>query len=104
MIQRRFRWTAVAVFAAVMTVAEVFALSAAARDAKRWMASDQVREVQQAGRAVAAAVTGAANRESAGRGCAKVRVVSARSMREAVREARREMEKARTERATEIDI
>ena len=55
MMHPRFRWTAVAMFAAVMTVAEVFALSAAARDARRWLDSDQVREVQQAGRAVAAA-------------------------------------------------
>ena len=104
MIQRRFRWTAVAVFAAVMTVAEVFAIQAGARDAKRWLESDQVREVQQAGRAVAAAVTGAANRECDGRGCVKVRVVSARSVREAVREARRQIEEARAERIAESDI
>ena len=104
MIQRRFRWTAVAVFAAVMTVAEVFALSAAARDAKRWLASDEVREVQQAGRAVAAAVTGAANRGCSGRGCVKVRVASARSVREAVREARRQIEEVRAERITDSGI
>ena len=104
MMHPRFRWTAVAMFAAVMTVAEVFALSAAARDARRWLDSDQVREVQQAGRAVAAAVTGAANRECDGRDCVKVRVVSARSVREAVREARREIEKVRAERITDSDI
>jgi len=104
MINRRSRWTAVAVFAAVMTVAEVFALSAAARDAKQWLQSDQVREVQQAGRAVAAAVTGAAHRECDGRGCVKVRVVSARSVRQAVREARRQIEEGRTERVTDSDI
>ena len=104
MIQRRFRWTAVAVFAAVMTVAEVFALSAAARDAKRWMASEPVREVQQAGLAVAAAVTGAANRECEGRRCVKVHVVSARNVRQAVREARRQIEEARMERIEDSGI
>lgn len=104
MIQRRFRWTAVAMFAAVMTVAEAFAITAAARDARRWLESDQVREVQQAGRAVAAAVTGAANRECNGRDCVKVRVVSARSVREAVREARRQIEEVRAERITDSNI
>ena len=104
MMHRRFGWAAVAVFAAVMTVAEAFAIQAAARDAKRWLQSDQVREVQQAGRAVAAAVTGAANRGCEGRRCVKVRVVSARSVREAVREARRQIEQASTERAADIDI
>ena len=104
MIQRRVRWTAVAMFAAVMTVAEAFAITAAARDARRWLKSDQVREVQQAGRAVAAAVTGAANRECNGRDCVKVRVVSARSVREAVREARRQIEEVRAERITDSNI
>jgi hypothetical protein len=104
MLQRRFRWAAVAMFAAVMTVAEVFAITAGARDARRWLESDQVREVQQAGRAVAAAVTGAAHRECNGRDCVKVRVVSAHSVREAVREARRQIEEVRMERITDSDI
>lgn len=65
------RWTAVAVFAAVMTVAEAFALHAATKDAKRWIssASDSAREIQLAGSAVAAAVTGAAYRECSDGDC-----------------------------------
>lgn len=97
MIHTRIRWTAVAVFAAVMTVAEVIAIQAMARDAKQWLASDAAREVQQAGRAVAAAVTGAANREPGGRCDMKVRVARAREVRAALREARIEMEQARAD-------
>ncbi|MEO5618311.1 MAG: hypothetical protein ABIS67_11105 [Candidatus Eisenbacteria bacterium] len=54
----RIKWTAVALFAAVMTIAEVVAFQAAARDARRWLASDSAREILQAGRAVARVVVG----------------------------------------------
>jgi len=54
----RIRWTAVAIFAAVMTVAEVVAVQAIARDAQRWLAGDTAREIQSAGRTVAEVVSG----------------------------------------------
>lgn len=39
---------ALAVFAAVMTVAEAFALQAAIRDTRRWLAGDQARDLRHA--------------------------------------------------------
>ncbi len=101
----RFRWTAVAVFAAVMTIVEVFALSAAAREAKRWLASDEARGLRQAGRAMAAAVTGAAPRECRLRnGSVKVRVLSGEEVRAALRHAQRGLEAAKRQRDSAIDI
>jgi len=102
----RVRWTAVAVFAAVMTIAEVFALSAAARDAKKWLASDEARGLRQAGRAMAAAVTGAAAREECPLGSSdlQVRRLSREEVRAALRSARRELEAAKRQRESDIDI
>jgi len=105
MIHTRVRWTAVAVFAAVMTIAEVFAIQAAARDAKKWLASDEARGIRQAGRAVAAAVTGAATRDCGLRGReVQMRVLSREEIRAALRDARRQLEATKQERSPAIDI
>jgi hypothetical protein len=53
----RIRWIAVAMFAAVMTVAEVLAVQALARDARHWMSSDTAQDLKTAGRAVASVVS-----------------------------------------------
>ena len=58
MSSTRMKWTAVALFAAMLTVGEAIALQAAARDARRWMASEPVRNLRHAGETVVAAVTG----------------------------------------------
>jgi hypothetical protein len=88
----QMKWVAVAVFAAIMTVAEALALHAAARDAKRWVsyASASAREVREAGSAVVAAVTGASTRECSKGECVVIRLkgVSKDAARLAVRDAR----------------
>lgn len=94
----RIRWTAVALFAAVMTVAEVVALQAAARDARRWMASDSAREIRKAAEAVVEVVSGDA-RVIHGE-CAVIRVKGGnrRELRAVLAEAKaclREARKAR---------
>jgi len=101
------KWAAVAVFAAVMTVAEVIAIQAAARDARRWLAGDTAREIQTAGQAVAAVVTGArpetANLCEAGSAeCAVIRLKgrSAEDVRAAIAEARSKLRASRQVRET----
>jgi len=102
MNQSRMKWAAVATFAAVMTVAEVIAIQAAARDARRWLASDTAREIQTAGQAVAAVVAGdrseAARLCEAGSGeCAVIRIKgrNAEEVRAAIAEARSKLREAR---------
>lgn len=96
----QIKWAAIAVFAAIMTVAEVLALQAAARDAKRWIAyaGEQAREVREAGSAVVAAVTGAPDRVE----CAKseyvvirLQGVSKETAKVAVRDAKRRVQDLR---------
>lgn len=68
----RIKWTAVALFAAALTVGEVFAIHAAARDARRWLGSDTAREIRQAGRTVVAMVAGSTR--TRGECCTAVRI------------------------------
>lgn len=96
----RIKWTAVALFAAVMTVAEVVALQAAARDARKWLASDSAREIRQAGRAVAEVVSG--KRRVLQGECAVIRVKggNSRELRAVLAEAKACLKEAR--RAREV--
>jgi len=101
------KWAALAVFAAVMTVAEVVAIQAVANDARRWLAGDTAREIQTAGQAVAAVVTGSrpeavrvcAQRSEA---CAVVRIKgrNAQDVRAAIAEARSKLRESRRVRET----
>jgi len=49
-------WTAIAVFTAIMTVAEVIAIHAAVQDAKQWLSGNEGRAVRQATTTVARVV------------------------------------------------
>lgn len=100
MMNRNWKWAAVVAFAAVMTVGEAFAIQAAVKDAHRWLASDQVRGLETAGRAVAAAVTGAATRDC-GRGecvIVRTRAGNREAARMALREARARLQELRNAR------
>lgn len=96
----QIRWAAVALFAAVMTVAEVVALQAAARDARRWLASDSAREIRQAGTALAEVVSG--DRRMSYGECAVIRVKGGnpQELRAALAEAKACLRGARKARET----
>src|SRR5690242_14782766 len=94
----RVKWTAVAIFAALLTIGEAYAIQSAARDARRWMASDEVRAVRRAGEAVAAVMTGMASGSDSG--CltaAPCRRVRDARIRTAIREARQILREKRVE-------
>ena len=94
----RLKWIAVATFAALLTIGEAFAIQAAARDARRWMASDEVRAVRRAGEAVAAVMTGMASGSDSG--CltaAQCRRARDARIRTAIREARQVLRERRVE-------
>ena len=93
----RMKWTAVAIFAALLTIGEAFAIHAATRDARRWLASDEARAVRHAGEVVVAAVmTGKSPDRYDGRfTAATCRHQRDARIRAAVREARAALRDAR---------